>query len=163
MAVWFLLSGGYSILAYSFTLFFYFFLAYYCFAFSFKEIISFRLFLSYMSLFDENSIMQSPASIFSSLKFLWIRTSLLRREYLLSSKISPLYSSSLPIIPSALSSPHRCILLAFRASTALVHAQPLSLSAIICISSITATLYSSFKLAASIVQLTKLEFLYYFY
>ena len=120
-------------------------------------------FLWLIRAFIEKLMMQSPSEIFYNLNFLWIRVSLLKREYFLYSKVSPVCSIILLIMLSALSSPQRWIRFALVASTALVHAHPRSPSTIIWISSITATSYYSFRGAASIVQLSKLEFLYYFY
>lgn len=115
-----------------------------------------------MRVFMEKFMMQSPGEMFSSLNLLWISLSLLRREYLRSSRTSPVNYNNLLIIFNALSSPQRWTRFAFTPSTAFVHAHPLSWSPIIWISSITATSYSSFKGAASIVQLIRFEFLNYF-
>lgn len=121
--------------------------------------ISFRCLIS---LVIEKFIMQSPGYMLYSLNGLWIRINLLKREYFLYYSTSPQISTIRETIPRARSSPHRWILLAFRASSAFVHAHPLSELPIIWISSITATSYSSLRGAASIVQLMRLEFLNYF-
>ena len=107
----------------------------------------------------EKLMMQSPGEIFSNLKFLWIRVNLLSREYLRSSRTSPVSYNNLLMIFSARSSPHKWTLLAFTPKTALVQAHPRSLSPIIWISSITATSYSYWRGAASMVQLIKFEFM----
>lgn len=99
---------------------------------------------------------QSPVCSCDKLKTLLMSTSLLSLEYLHSSILS--YGEMIFVIKfNARPSPQRWIRLARIPSTTFVQAKPRYISAIICISSTTATSYSSSNVTISIVALTRLD------